>query len=60
MDEKWRPTDWDRIKHNIVMDTPLIFSPSTGYSKDQKDLLVEKSASAILKALMELKVNDKG
>lgn len=50
-DKDWRPENWDRIKENIVTETPITFSPSAGYSKDQKDQLMEKSASAVLGAL---------
>ena len=53
MDDKWRPTGWDRIKNNILVETPVVFSPSTGYSKDQKEQLIEKTASAIIKELTD-------
>lgn len=52
----WRPDNWDRIKENIVAETPITFSPSMGYSKDQKDVLMEKAASAVLGALSEVLV----
>ncbi len=56
----WRPENWDRIKENIVSETPITFSPSAGYSKDQKELLMEKAASAILGALAEVIVAGTG
>ncbi len=52
----WRPDNWDRIKENIVAETQITFSPSMGYSKDQKDVLMEKAASAVLGALSEVLV----
>lgn len=57
-DKDWRPENWDQIKENIVNETPIAFSPSTGYSKDQKDLLMEKAASAALGALAAVIVTD--
>ena len=53
-DKNWRPENWDQIKQNILNETPITFSPSTGYSKDQKDQFMEKSASAVLGALAEV------
>ena len=53
-DKNWRPENWDKIKENIVTETPITFSPSAGYSKDQKELLMEKAASAVLGALAEV------
>jgi len=53
MDMNWRPEGWDRIKSSILMETPVVFSPSTGYSKDQKDQLIEKTASAMIKELAD-------
>ena len=50
-DKNWRPENWLQIKENIVNETPITFSPSAGYSKDQKDVLMEKAASAVLGAL---------
>lgn len=58
-DKNWRPENWDQIKQNILNETPIDFSPSTGYSKDQKDQFMEKSASAVLGALAEVIVTDK-
>lgn len=57
-DKNWRPENWDRIKENIVNETPITFSPSTGYSKDQKDQLMERAASAVLMALAEVIVTE--
>jgi len=53
-DKNWRPENWAKIKENIVTETPIVFSPSAGYSKDQKELLMEKAASAVLGALAEV------
>ena len=50
----WRPDNWTEIKQNIVNETPITFSPSAGYSKDQKDMLMEKAVSATLGALVEV------
>lgn len=55
-DKNWRPENWPQIKENIVNETPITFSPSAGYSKDQKDVLMEKAASAVLGALAEVVV----
>ena len=57
-DRNWRPPEWDRIKENIMAETPIVFSPSSGYTKDQKDQIMERSASAILGALAEVIVTD--
>lgn len=57
-DKDWRPENWDQIKQNIVTGTPIIFSPSAGYSANQKDLLMEKAASSVLAALAEVLVTD--
>lgn len=57
-DKNWRPPNWDQIKQNIMNETPITFSPSTGYSKDQKDQFMEKSASAVLGALAEVIVSE--
>ena len=54
----WRPENWDRIRENIVSETPIVFSPSTGYPKDQIYLFMEKSASAVLGALAEVIVTN--
>lgn len=53
-DKNWRPEDWDQLKQNIITETPITFSPSAGYSRDQKDQLMEKAASAVLGALAEV------
>lgn len=50
IDKDWRPANWAQIKSQIVRETPITFSPSTGYSKDQKEQVMEKTASAILEA----------
>lgn len=47
----WRPEDWEQIKKNIVTETPIVFSPSTGYDKGHQDILIEKMISAVLGAL---------
>lgn len=57
-DKDWRPENWLQIKSNIVSQTPVTFSPSTGYSSDQKDVLMEKAAGAVLAALAEVIVTD--
>jgi len=57
-DKDWRPENWDKIKENVIAETPITFSPSMGYSRDHKDLLMEKAASAILGALAEVIVTD--
>ena len=57
-DKNWRPENWEQIKQNILTGTPITFSPSTGYSKDQKDQYMEKAASAVLGALAEVLVTD--
>jgi len=54
----WRPDDWDQIKQNIMTETPIVFSPSAGYSKDQKDQLMEKAASAVLGAYLSVRVEE--
>lgn len=55
-DKNWRPDNWEELKANIVKETPIIFSPSMGYSTDQKDQIMEKTASAVLAALAEVVV----
>lgn len=55
-DKNWRPENWPQIKQNIVTETPITFSPSAGFSSDQKDVLMEKAASAVLGALAEVVV----
>jgi len=55
IDKDWRPANWKLIKQNILNESPVIFSPSVGYSKDQKDTIMEKVASSlILEILKEL------
>jgi len=55
MDKNWRPANWNAIKRNIVEQTPVIFSPATGYAKGQTEQIMEKVASSILEsALKEL------
>lgn len=53
-DKNWRPDNWAQLKKEIIEGTPITFSPSVGYSKDQKDTIVEKAASAVLRALAEV------
>ncbi len=48
-EKSWRPEDWDTIKKNIVTETPIVFSPSSGYSGNQKDDLMEKAADAVIR-----------
>lgn len=60
VEKSWRPENWDRIKENIVTETPIVFSPNAGYTNDQKDLLMEKAASAVLGALSEVIVEEMG
>lgn len=59
-DRNWRPPDWGRITQNIVTETPIVFSPSSGYPKDQMYVFMEKAASAILGALAEVIVKPEG
>ena len=56
IDKNWRPDNWDRIKEIIVAQTPVVFSPSSGYSKDQADRLIEATASYIMGAMAEVMV----
>jgi len=56
-DKNWRPENWDQIKQNIVNETPITFSPSAGYSSDQKDVLMEKAVSAALGELASVIVS---
>jgi len=58
VNKDWRPPNWDQIKLNIVNEAQVPFSPSTGYSKDQKDIIIEKTASVVLGALAEVLVTD--
>lgn len=58
VDKNWRPENWVELKKQIVEDTPITFSPSQGYSKDQKEQIMEKTASAVLGALAEVLVTD--
>jgi len=53
MDNSWRPASWQSIKHNILNESPVVFSPSVGYSKDQKDTIMEKTANAVIKELLD-------
>ena len=53
-DKNWRPNNWLQIKQNIVNETPIVFSPSSGYSENHKDVLMEKAVSAALGALAEV------
>uniref|UniRef100_A0A6M3JDW9 Uncharacterized protein n=1 Tax=viral metagenome TaxID=1070528 RepID=A0A6M3JDW9_9ZZZZ len=52
MDKLWRPANWAAIKRMVVEDTPATFSPSTGYSKDRYDQIMEKLATALLEELV--------
>ena len=56
VDKDWRPKDWDQIKRQIVEETPVLFSPSVGYTGNQKDVVMEKTASAILKEFIDAEV----
>ena len=59
IDKDWRPADWNLIKQNVLNETPVIFSPSAGYSKDQKDTIMEKVASALITSiLVELAITE--
>lgn len=55
-DKDWRPENWEQLKHNIMNETPIVFSPSTGYTTGQKDAIMEKTASVVLAALAEVVV----
>ena len=57
-DKNWRPDNWEQLKRGIVNETPIIFSPSEGYSQDQKDQIMEKTADTILAALAEVIVTE--
>ena len=59
MDKNWRPVDWNAIKKNIVEQTPIIFSPGTGYAKGRIDKVMEKTASAIINAILKEQSNGK-
>ncbi len=54
----WRPENWDALKEQVANGTPVAFSPSTGYSREHKLLLIEASASAIMGALAAVLVTD--
>ncbi len=51
INKNWRPEDWDEMKKNLLNSIPMSFSPSTGYSKDDKDKIVEATATMLLSAL---------
>jgi hypothetical protein len=53
MDKNWRPANWLKIKREIVESSPIIFSPSVGYSKDQKNTIIEKTASCMVEAVLK-------
>ncbi|KKN27049.1 hypothetical protein LCGC14_0868570 [marine sediment metagenome] len=53
----WRPDDWEQRKANIVRETGVEFSPSTGYSKEDKDKFIEAAATSVLGALAASIVN---
>ena len=57
-DKNWRPENWNLIKQNIMNETPVTFSPSAGYSKEDKNQIIENAASAVLGALAEVIVTD--
>ena len=59
MNKDWRPVDWQTIKYNIINESPIVFSPSIGYSKDQKDMIMERVASAIIEAILKEQVDGK-
>lgn len=50
IDKNWRPDNWKEIKEEIIENTPIVFSLSSGYEGNQKNDLMEKAASAILEA----------
>ncbi len=50
-DKNWRPQDWDKMKENLIGQVPITFSPSVGYSKEDKNKIIEATASVILGAL---------
>ncbi|KKL90872.1 hypothetical protein LCGC14_1900330, partial [marine sediment metagenome] len=50
-DKNWRPEDWPQRKANIITETGVVFSPSAGYSKEDKDKFMEAAASSVLAAL---------
>ena len=52
----WRPADWALIKENIVKETGIVFSPSAGYSREDKDKFMEAAASAVLGQLAAVMV----
>jgi len=53
IDKDWRPANWNLIKQNTLNETPVVFSPSVGYSKDQKDTIMEKVASALITEIVK-------
>lgn len=57
-DGSWRPPNWNQIKQNVINESPAVFSPSMGYTKEQKDTIIEKTATAVLSALAETIVTD--
>ena len=57
-DKNWRPEDWDKMKENLLSSIPMAFSPNTGYSKEDKNRIIEASASAVLGALAEVVVTE--
>ncbi len=57
-DKNWRPEDWTQIKENMLNGIPIAFSPSTGYSKADKDKIMEATASVVLGALAAVIVTE--
>ena len=57
-DKNWRPPDWPKMKENLLNGIPITFSPSIGYSKDDKDKIVEATASVVLQALAAVIVTE--
>jgi len=53
LDKDWRPRNWRSIKENVISAVPFVFSPSTGYSKDQKETIIEKTASALIPEILK-------
>ena len=59
MDKDWRPKDWNAIKQNIIAQAQTTWSPSKGYSPDQKEQLVETTASVIIEAILKEQADGK-
>lgn len=57
-DKNWRPENWEQIKINLMNEIPITFSPAIGYSREDKNLFIERSASAVLGALASVIVTE--